>query len=266
VKDPIQVVWVSDLHIGSTVGLSPSRWTIDEQNIHQASKPQLELLKFWNKFWGRRKKDGRSIITILGGDLVDGDHHNTLQLWTNDELTQVDAAIDLLKPIVNISKKTYLLRGTTAHVGQSGRFDSLVAKELGVPAYYHLRLNVDNVIFDLAHHGPSIGKRVWNAGNSVRAYGRSIEMSSILNGRKPPDVTIRGHTHKACHETLHGRHTAEVIVSPAWQFKTEYAHRVSTENDLADIGGVVVGVSNGMVADVTIDMMQFEQSESVSAG
>ena len=263
-KDPTQVVWISDLHVGSTVGLSPCRWKIDEENIHKASKPQLKLYKFWTQFWTRRKKDGRPIIAIFGGDVVDGDHHNTLQIWTNDELTQVDAAVDLLKPVVNIAKKSYLLRGTTAHVGQSGRFDSLVARELGIPAYYHLRLNVDGVVFDLAHHGPGVGKRIWNMGNSIRSYGRTIEMSHALTGRKPPDVVIRGHVHKSCHETLHGRHTTEIIVSPAWQLKTEYAHRVSTEDDLADIGGVVVGVYNGRVTDVEIDMMQFEQSESVA--
>lgn len=264
-KGATQVVWVGDTHVGSTVGLSPCHWQTDEQNVHKASKPQLKLFRFWNQFWDRRKKDGRPIVAILGGDMVDGDHHNTLQVWTNDELTQVDAAVDLLKPVVNLSEKAYLLLGTTAHVGQSGRFDSLVARELGIPAYYHLRLSVGGVNFDLAHHGPNVGKRVWNLGNSVRSYGRSIELSNIMSGRKPPDVIIRGHVHKACHETIHGNHTTEVLISPSWQLKTEFAHRVSTEDDLADIGGIVVGVADGQVTDVTIDMMQFEQAQVVKA-
>lgn len=264
-KEPVQVVWISDTHVGSTVGLSPCHWKIDEDNIHKASKSQLALYKFWTQFWLRRKKDGRPMIVILGGDLVDGDHHSTLQLWTNDELIQVDAAVDLLKPIVNTAKKAYLLRGTTAHVGQSGRFDSLVARELGIPAFYHLRLNVDNVIFDLAHHGPNIGKRTWNLGNSVRNYGRSIVMANMMQGRTPSQVIIRGHVHRMCHETIRdGNHTTEVLIAPSWQLKSEYAYRVDTENDLSDIGGVVVGVFNGKMTDVTFDTMQFEQSESVS--
>jgi len=263
-KEPIQVVWVSDLHVGSTVGICPKQYTVDEGNIHLASEHQLFLLDFWAEFWKRRKKDGRSIILILGGDIVDGDHHDTLQVWTQDELIQVDAAVQLLLPIVTLAKKTYLLRGTAAHVGQTGRYDSRVAKELGINAYYHLRLNVGGVLFDLAHHGVGVGKRIWNIGNMARSYGRSIAMANILHNRPIPDVVVRGHVHRKCHETVRdGEHTTEVIISPSWQLKTEYAHRVSTEDDLSDIGGVIVGVDNGRVTEVTLDVIQFEQTAMV---
>lgn len=262
---PKQVVWVSDLHVGSTIGLSPCHWPIDEKNIHHASKAQLRIYKFWTQFWKRRKEDGRPIVLVLGGDLVDGNHHGTHQIWTLDEITQSEAAVSLLKPIVDISKKTYLLKGTTAHSGQSGRFDDLVAKELGVPSYYHLRLKAGGVLFDLAHHGVGAGKRAWNMGNAVRNYGRSIMMSNVLQHRPPPQVVIRGHTHVACHETVHdGDYTTEVIVAPSWQLKTEHSHKISSESDLGDVGGVIVGVDNGRITDIKIDMMQFQQSESVT--
>lgn len=265
VKKAFQVVWIGDTHVGSTIGISPKRFRIDESNVHEASESQLLILDFWNDFWKRRKKDGRPLIAIFGGDLVDGDHHRTLQLWTQDELVQVDASVELLKPIVNLSERSFLLRGTTAHVGQSGRYDSRVARELGVPSYYHLQLNVSGVLFDLAHHGPSVGKRFWNLGNSARMYARHVAVSHIARKSKPPDVVIRGHVHKSVHETVRDNgHTTEMIVSPSFQLKSEFAFRVSSEDDLADIGGVVVGVENGRVTDITMDVVQFEQAQVVT--
>ena len=263
-KGATQVVWISDLHVGSTVGLSPKRWRIDESNIHEASESQLLLLDFWQSFWKRRKKDSRPLVTIIGGDAVDGDHHNTLQLWTQDELVQVDASVELLKPAVNLSEKAYFLRGTSAHVGQSGRYDCRVARELGVPSYYHLQLEICNVLFDLEHHGPGTGKRVWNLGNTARSYARHIAMAHILRGVRAPDCIIRGHVHKAIYETVRDAgHTTEMIISPSWQFKTEYAHKVASEDDVADIGGVVIGVEYGKITDVTLDVIHFEQAQVI---
>lgn len=260
-----QVVWVSDLHVGSTVGLSPKRFTIDDANTHDASESQLLLLNFWNDFWRRRKKDARPMVIIIGGDAVDGDHHRTLQLWTQDELVQVDASVELLKPAVNLSEKAFLLRGTTAHVGQSGRYDSRVARELGIPSFYHLQLNVGGVLFDLSHHGVGTGKRIWNLGNVARMYARHIALSHIARGARAPDVVIRGHVHKCVHETIRDNgHATEMIIAPSFQLKTEFAYRVSTEDDMSDIGGVVVGVENGRVTDVTLDVVQFEQAQAVT--
>jgi hypothetical protein len=265
VKKAFQVVWISDTHVGSTVGLSPKRFRIDESNVHEASESQLLILDFWHEFWKRRKKDGRPLVLVLGGDMVDGDHHGTFQIWSQDELVQVDASVELLKPAVNLADKAFLLRGTSAHVGQSGRYDSRVARELGVPVYYHLQLNVSGVLFDLAHHGPGTGKRIWNLGNVARLYARHVAMSHILRGVRAPDCVIRGHVHKCIHETIRDNgHSTEMIIAPSWQLKTEFAYRVSTEDDLADIGGVIVGVDSGKVTEVTLDVVRFEQAQAVT--
>ena len=64
------------------------------------------------------RENGR-IITVFNGDLNDGDHHDTPQIISRNEATQLKIAVEATKPLVELSDKVFVVRGTEVHVQPS---------------------------------------------------------------------------------------------------------------------------------------------------
>ena len=52
-EPPIIVAIISDLHAGSTVGLCPPRFTLDDGGDYVSSPAQRWLWRNWNHFWAK---------------------------------------------------------------------------------------------------------------------------------------------------------------------------------------------------------------------
>lgn len=265
-----QFVWISDMQIGSTVALSPRYFILPDGNVFKPSPLQQVINEFWDEFWQRRWQANLPTVVCFGGEFIDAWHHGTLQTWTIDETSMIDAAVMMLEPIVQRAAHCFWIGGTPAHSGGLSRWDRTVMRELGVhelasPVEYRYRAEISGVLFDLAHHGPSPSRKIWTRENSVRSYARNIILNCLAYRRRVPDVILRGHVHQQMKQTVEvGEFQTNILTSPSWQWRTEFVQRIDSENDLSDIGGIVAMVQDGRLWSVDFDSIEFISTKDVT--
>jgi len=253
------IITVSDLHVGSTAGLCPSAVEVKDSGTYQPNKYQRSLYKFWRHFWrvyvpeataGAEKR-----ILVFNGDILDGIHHQTVNILSNSWAVQERAAIQLLRELPDLCPvkidEIYVVKGTEVHVGPDGESEERIAQaigatpnELGEYAAYQWWLDVDGVQFQFAHH---IGV------TSSAAYESSAPMREMVAGlveasqwKQPmPDVIVRSHRHRFIPVSIpSSRGRIHSIITPAWQLRTPHVERIDRMR-MPHIGGVVFQVEGG---------------------
>jgi len=226
--DPIRFVAIGDLHTGSTTGLAPKSQVRTSQ--------QEWLLEKYNQSVRDILKGGKFVLGV-GGDLVDGHHHGTLQTWgTHKE--QRDAAIELLAPLANKAVDIFGLRGTEAHTGDSGENDQQVAQELGARKIdHHFTLRIGGRVLSWAHHGITVGRMGWLNDSGIISAIRQID-DAHLRGRikTRPDCLISHHAHRSP-QPVNIRGIAAGVCG-CWQLPTAHGFKISPR-DSVDIGYLV---------------------------
>jgi hypothetical protein len=266
-RHPKVLAAIGDTHAGSSVAVCPPRITLDDGGSYEASKPQQWLRQCYGDFWGivdeERRKADAELWTLINGDLTEGDHHGTTQILSGNPTAQAAVVDALMKPILDLNPdRMYFTRGTEAHVGKSACYEERVAKglkkdkwnviadeETGNFSHWHLKINLDGVRIDAAHHG-RVGTRPWTKPNASANLAAEIfyEHAKIdfLANRMPsaPHIALRSHMHQ--YVDTYDQHPTRVIQMPAWQLKTAFTHRIDTSGKLADIGGVIITVRDGI--------------------
>jgi hypothetical protein len=248
----IALVCISDLHVGSVVGLwPPSGVTLDEGGQVVLNRVQQQLWRWWkDEFWSefvpaRCKK--RQRVLVVNGDLVEGTAHNAAALCAPDAADQRKAAIHLLGQERRKGDLLYVVRGTEAHAGLSGGDEEAIAQALGCPqdkatgqySRWHLVFKCNGVIVDFAHH---IGMST-----SPVSEGTALTTQLVLAMREAgqwggvlPDLLVRSHRHRFWMSGAPGqRGVHTILTTPAWQGKTPFVQRISPAT-MPQIGGVVV--------------------------
>lgn len=247
---------VCDTQIGSSTALAPPEFKIhnqntDEEQLVHHNKLQSWIWGNWVDYWdyvkylaewtSKRKRKHR-IITVHVGDVIDGNHHGTLQI-IQDVGDQVIVAMDILQPIIDMSDAFFGVIGTEAHAGNSGSDEISIYKNLGVTEYgQNIMLEVDGKLHDFAHHGRT-GQRPWTS--AAASIGVEVMLDCGQQGIPYPDYIWRGHKHNIddSGDRLEG---TRVICLPSWQLKTSFAHRLVANRTRSDIGGYIV---NGGLVD-----------------
>lgn len=242
------VVAFSDLHVGSTVALCPPGGILlEDGGRYMPNRAQEWLWSRWKDFWAliRAERRKRPVVGIMNGEFVDGRHHDSTQLASASPEIMASAALEVMEPAMPALSVLYVTRGTEAHSGHGAASDYAIGRELGavrdpatgMSAAYQWRIDVGGVTFDAAHHVGG-GARVSTRGNGVRA-----ELVDMLAAGDAPDVLIRSHVHNYA-DTGRNFWPRQGFVTPAWQLKTAYGHRV-TRLRQQTVGGVLVEVENG---------------------
>jgi hypothetical protein len=210
-------------------------------------------LRYWDDFWGkfvpRQIRGAKKVIVVLNGDLIDGFHHNTINIATNSIDKQRAAAIEVLTPLKKFGQ-IFITRGTEAHSGPGSEAEEAIAKALGCAkneageyAQWQHWLDVDDVVFQFAHH---IGV------TSSAAYESSAPMREMVAGLveaaqwdKPlPDVFVRSHRHRFIPLSIPSyRGRIHAVITPGWQLRTPFVERIDRMR-MPHIGGVVFRVDN----------------------
>ena len=129
------LVVAGDLHINSTVALSPDKFTLDDGHVFTPSKPQRWINQKWKAFWEaaetRKDEHDAEVVTILNGELADVNKHPTTQQVTEHAGDATGMAVKALEAAQRISDRIYVTRGSEAHVGLSGGLDEAVARAIG---------------------------------------------------------------------------------------------------------------------------------------
>lgn len=247
------VALVGDLHCNSTLGLCPPRVTLDDGGEYVASGPQRWIWRQWLAYWQAVAETPRErLLVVLNGELGDTNYHPTTQLITRNDNDILQMSVTCLRPMLDIltdGDAVYVLRGTEAHSGPSSWVDEHVAADIGavrasetVASHWRLRISVEGVRFDIAHHPPGGGGRVpWTQQNYASSLAARVMFHAAAHNDKLPHLYIRGHLHRP-YDSFEA-YAVRALGLPSWQLTTSYGHRIA--GDALPVGGVIVRCANG---------------------
>lgn len=241
-SDTTRVRIVSDLHVGSEVGLWPPGMVDDNGRQYPQNPAQRYLWECWTHLWANAPEPD---LVVVNGDLVEGPDRRTRQSLTLTSTSmdlQQQALLEVLRLAVQ-PDRWYCVRGSPYH--EPERL-GVVAKTLGarthagrlVPAIVNIELQGWRLHF--RHHPGS--RRPQYRGT---ALDRALMLMAVAAyQRKLPraDVVVLSHLHQY---GLYQHCGATAVLTPAWQLQTEYAQLRDPIAWLPDIGAVDIVLQPG---------------------
>lgn len=249
-------VVVSDLHVGCEFGLCPKKgYRTDSGGHYTPNRIQRESGAMWDEFWrkwvpsvvGRQPFD----ITILG-DTIDGSHHGSVHQWTHNLETQEAAAVELLNPIAARARafggRFFMVRGTEAHVGQSGQNEESIAKQLdAVPnrdaqhARHELNIRIGSGLINMLHHVGTTSSAAYESTAVHKELVEAYNEAARWNLRAFAGV-VRAHRHRCIHIKIpSARGNDFSVTTPGWQAKTPWAYKVAgARQSSPQFGGICI--------------------------
>jgi hypothetical protein len=257
-KKPVRnLVVVSDTHCGCKLALHPREYSrLDDGGRYAPSEFQLGMLAYWEMFWKEwvpTVTRGEPYDIVHNGDAIEGVHHRASTPISHNEMDQGRIAATMLGPIVKRAQKMggryFHVRGTEAHVGESAKYEEMLAKELGaVPssagqyARWDLWKRVgERCLVHLLHHIGTTGSAAHEA-SAVNAELTAEYVEAARWQREPPDFVVRSHRHRSIAVDLNSaKGYAAGIVTPAWQGKTPFAYKIpGARVSEPQFGGIVI--------------------------
>jgi hypothetical protein len=253
VKPIKNVVVISDTHSGCQLALCPPKVKLDSGGFYQPSPLQVKLWYMWREFWDEwvpMATKGEDFILVHNGDAIDGVHHNSVTQISHNITDQIQIAKDLLEPIIKNPKckAYYHIRGTEAHVGQSGQSEEGLARSLGaVPddignyARWEMWMNLNKKRIHFTHHIGSTNSASYESTAPYKEYIESL-IDSARWKNEPPDVIVRSHRHRAFETRVATANGYGIsVVTPAWQLQTPFTFRMALgRSSMPQIGGILI--------------------------
>ena len=252
-----QVVVVSDLHCGCKLGLFPSKLVkLDEGVTYNPSLLQLKMWEWWIYFWNNwvpLMTRHQPFAVVINGDTTDGRHHNTVTQISQNLSDQRKIALAILKPIVDMCEgHFYMIRGTEAHVGQSGENEETLASELktipdelGHYARWEIWMRVAGKLAHITHHIGTTGSMAYETTALMKEYAEACAEAGKWK-YDSPDVIIRSHRHRSSEirvPTING--DGICCVTPGWQLKTPLTYRMPLgRTTTPQMGGILFRVGD----------------------
>lgn len=250
------LVVISDTHCGCRMGLmTPVPAALDGGGAYTPSRFQLAMFDWWAEFWNEwvpAMTRGEPYCIVHNGDAIDGVHHRSTTQISHNLEDQQRIAETLMRPIVERCQATggtyYHIRGTEAHVGQSGEFEERLARNLGAKpnaegqyARFDLWKHVGSALVHLLHHIGTTSSAAHES-SAVNAELTASYVEAARWGRRPPDYIVRSHRHRSIAVDLNAANgSAAAIVTPAWQGKTPFVWKVPGGRlSEPQVGGIVI--------------------------
>ena len=229
---PRNLIVISDTHFGCRLGLlSPEPIRLDDGGAYHASPAQLKMWALWRAFWDEWVPEvtrGEPYDLVHNGDAIDGVHHNATTPISHNIEDQLAIALPILDEVVQRCKRSggtyYHVRGTQAHVGQSGVWEEQLAKRLGAkpndPFYKVARLML-RAIYNPAYpyncvmikHAPYIATEKSVKAHETRPDGRALcEDGYQANLRYGSQQSLTRNWHMPMHQTDTLFHKAKVFM------------------------------------------------------
>lgn len=228
----------SDTHCGCKLGLcSPTGARLDTGGSYMPSKFQVKVWKLWTEFWDVWVPEvtrGEPYDVVHNGDAIEGVHHRATTPISHNLDDQQRIAEDVLRPVVEkchaSGGRYFHIRGTEAHVGQSGEYEEKLARSLGaVPndegqyARFDLwkRVGKKCLVHLLHHIGTTSSAN--HESSAVNAELAAEYVEAARWGNTPPDFVVRSHRHRSIAVVMDSANGyAAALVTPAWQGKTPF--------------------------------------------
>jgi hypothetical protein len=215
------------------------------------SKAQRWIWRCWQDYWQYIDNLERSrLYVVINGDVIEGLHHNTTQLVSHNESTQLDMALRVLEPVAQLADHLFIVRGTEAHTGPSAQWEERIALDLGAArdtvgltaSWWHLPLEVEGVAFDIGHHPQTNSRRPWTMDQAAARQAAITWAEYHDMDQRPPDVVIRSHVHQYARGY---RGDTFGVFCPPWQITTAFGRRLGTGRRIEPIGGLVFQCQDG---------------------
>ena len=220
---------ISDLHIGSTVGLWPEGFTANEGYLIGQNKFQKWLWKCWLDMqdWVDRVTDGDSFDLVVNGDLVEGIHHRSLQVMSPDVGDQTAAVDSVASRLVKNAESIHIIKGTECHTrNDEVRLGRAMGASLdpmtGQNAWDSLDIELHGTLYNFAHHISATARTYLEAGAHSISLG-NISHSRARSGKRVPLVVGRAHRHR--HGVWNDGNQISAICG-AWQGLTRHGYKV----------------------------------------
>jgi hypothetical protein len=205
--------------------MPPDFETQEEVAIKQ-SPFQRELWRVWSAMIDRAKGMGPFDL-VLNGDLIEGMHHKTTEVWSADPADHVLCAWHVLQRVADMAENVYVVRGTAAHTGASSEHGlaiklGAVLQSKAKPAFDRLEVEWAGCPCVFIHHMPTTA-RPWTEATGVGINAAMHQLAAVRAGDAVPRVIVAGHRHRF------GLYRDEYSVSvalPAWQGLTRFGSKV----------------------------------------
>lgn len=239
-KLPPQCIIFSDTHVGCQLGLCDcsSRGAIrfDSGGLYKPNKIQQEIYKAWRYTWDvwvPEVTKGEPYYVIMNGDAIDGRHHGSTTQFSQNLNDQILHAEHIIGREIQKATHYFHLRGTEAHVGQSGENEEMLARALGaIPndagqyARFDLWSMVGKGLIHVLHHIGTSSSRIYSSTALMKEL-MDLYMESAKMRQQPPDAVVRSHRHSYLEvkmPTDGGR--AFSLTTPGWQGKTPFVFKI----------------------------------------
>ena len=250
------LIVVSDTHSGCRLGLlHPDGIHVDGGGLYLPSEFQTKMYAIWREFWDEWVPEvtkGEPFDLVHNGDAIDGVHHKSTTQISHNLEDQQRIAEAVLAPVVKQCKDSggtyYHIRGTEAHVGQSGEYEERLARTLGAKpndqgqyARFDLWKRVGSALVHLLHHIGTTSSAAHES-SAVNAELTAEYVEAARWQREPPDFIVRSHRHRSIAVDLNSaKGYAAAIVTPAWQGKTPYVWKIpGARISEPQLGGVLI--------------------------
>lgn len=230
---PRIAVFFSDLHVGSTAGLLQPDFTTHEGYKVVLNSVQEWLWGCWQDCWKwAHEVIGKDPwIAVVNGDLIDGNHHDTREIWSPDDADHGMACSELLRDTLKGSSAVYVTEGTNVHVQNSEHgiaaslaHDLPVRKPGGkLAAWPELRLSIAGSYCEIDHHMPTTMRSYLEASQLSITLG-DIRNQRAREGGRIPKLIVRSHRHRfGLYEDGYGM----MLALPGWQASGRFLRRVA---------------------------------------
>ena len=219
---------------------------------HEAAT--LELAKI------RKAKDCDMLIIIMG-DAIDGDHHATHQITTQNESEQMMAFCKMMEWTLEkidfqpSRDKLVIIEGTESHTRDNEEVigQMLPAEKFndGASCTSFLELDIQGNLCWFYHHGVHAGYS-YNRGSGLYNYLKRIYVDRKMNDKRPPNLVVTADKHDREHQTYrHNGNQLDGIVLPPFQDKTRFTNKLPN----AIVNTTKVGFSPIMIEDGKVNVL-----------
>lgn len=223
------LVFVSDLHSGSNVALMPREIEVAQGQLVRPNALQSWFLDCWEHAtkWACKLAGKDPFGLVLNGDLIEGDHHHTDEIFSKRIGDHIKCAETLLAPLCERAARRWIVRGTDCHVRDH---EAVLGKHLNAednpetrrPVFDRLTLEICGVRVVAKHHVGTTS-RPWLESNALGAELASEQLNAVRNGEPMPRIVAAAHRHVAGHVVTGD---GICLVTSAWQGLTTHGHKV----------------------------------------
>ena len=223
-----RIAFVGDTHVGSYWGLwhdlpKAKRWNT-ARYLMQCFEHMIDDI-------------GEVDLLVLTGDIIDGAQRKSAStgVHTASMGEQVDAAIEIFRPLVAKAKKTVRVTGTPYHEDFHGALNAFDAA-LGVSRTAQiLDIDLGGRLLNVAHH-PSGGSSLYK-GTKLDQQALFARVAAANDKINQPTWIVRGHLHEYAYQE---DQKGAVCLCPCFKLQDPHAAKINYWRFQPGLGAVVM--------------------------